>query len=77
MFMMEDLATARMSAAQIAQRVRHSVRCADTGETHSLGMVREMMSVECHAACQHALHAESSAVSRGPREERYETMLKL
>ena len=72
--MMEDLATARMSAAQIGQRLRHSARCADTGETHTLGMVREMLSGECRAACEHELHLEPTpgmALLRGRREERY------
>lgn len=73
--MMEDLATARMSAAQIAQRLRHRVRCADTGEIHTLGMIREMMSAECRAACEHELHVEPTvgimALSQGRREERY------
>lgn len=71
---MEDLATARMSAAQIAQRVRHAARCADTGEQHTIGMVRDLMAGERLAACQHELHVEPTpemALLRGQREERF------
>eukprot|EP00959_Pyramimonas_sp_CCMP1952_P255535 5337564-Pyramimonas_sp.AAC.1 len=42
---MEDLATARMSVAQLAQRVIHSVRCEDTAAVHSVGLVRRVLQV--------------------------------
>jgi malate synthase len=45
--LMEDLATARISAAQTAQRLFHESRCQDTGRRHSRTMVKEILSAEC------------------------------
>jgi malate synthase len=43
---MEDLATARISAAQTAQRLLHGSICADTGQRHSPAMVKEILRAE-------------------------------
>ena len=43
--LMEDLATARMSVAQLAQRVLHAARCEDTGAEHTVGGVRRLLQV--------------------------------
>ena len=40
--LMEDLATARISVAQTAQRVIHSVLSEDTGRNHNLQIVRSI-----------------------------------
>jgi len=45
--LMEDLATARISTAQTAQRLLHGSLCEDTGRTHSPAMVKEILSAEC------------------------------
>ena len=45
--LMEDLATARISAAQTAQRLLHESRCEDTGRRHSPAMVKEILTAEC------------------------------
>jgi len=44
--LMEDLATARMSIAQLAQRVIHGVKSSDTNNIHSLGLVCRIMDSE-------------------------------
>jgi malate synthase len=39
---MEDLATARISVAQTAQRVVNSAVCADTERSHDLALIKEL-----------------------------------
>ena len=45
--LMEDLATARISTAQTAQRLLHESPCQDTGRRHSPAMVKEILTAEC------------------------------
>ena len=45
--LMEDLATARISTAQTAQRLFHESTCEDTGRRHSPAMVKEILGAEC------------------------------
>jgi malate synthase len=44
--LMEDLATARISTAQTAQRVLHGSRCEDSRRRHSTAMVKEILREE-------------------------------
>jgi malate synthase len=44
--LMEDLATARISTAQTAQRLLHESLCEDTGRRHSPAMVKEILDAE-------------------------------
>ena len=44
--LMEDLATGRMSVAQIAQRVIHHATDAETGEVHDLALVKRLLQEE-------------------------------
>ena len=43
---MEDLATARISVAQTAQRIVHAAEDADTGEAHDLALIKRMLLAE-------------------------------
>ena len=43
---MEDLATGRMSVAQIAQRIIHGARDTETGELHDFALVKELLHEE-------------------------------
>lgn len=43
---MEDLATARISVAQTAQRLIHEAVCQDTGRRHSRALVRSLLEEE-------------------------------
>jgi len=45
--LMEDLATARISVAQTAQRLLHESLCEDSGRRHSPIMVKEILATEC------------------------------
>jgi malate synthase len=40
--LMEDLATARISVAQTAQRVVHAAACEDTERNHDLALIKEL-----------------------------------
>jgi malate synthase len=40
---MEDLATARISVAQMAQRILHKARDTETGEVHDLALVKGLL----------------------------------
>ena len=44
--LMEDLATGRMSVAQIAQRIIHSVKDSSTGKTHTTSLVKSIVQEE-------------------------------
>ncbi len=44
--LMEDLATARISVAQIAQRIRHQVKDSNTGEVHTFALVKRLIQEE-------------------------------
>jgi len=41
--LMEDLATGRMSAAQVAQRIIHSAKDTTTGEVHDFALVKQLV----------------------------------
>jgi malate synthase len=46
--LMEDLATGRMSVAQIAQRIRHAARTTEgPPATHDPGLVKRLLQEEC------------------------------
>ena len=46
--LMEDLATGRMSVAQIAQRIRHRARTTDSSATaHDFALVKRLLTEEC------------------------------
>jgi malate synthase len=45
--LMEDLATARISTAQTAQRLLHESPCEDTGRRHSPAMIKDILGAEC------------------------------
>ncbi len=44
--LMEDLATARISVAQTAQRILHAAADSDSGETHDFGLVERLVTQE-------------------------------
>lgn len=44
--LMEDLATARISVAQIAQRILHAARDEETGQAHDFAMVKKLLQQE-------------------------------
>ena len=44
--LMEDLATGRMSVAQIAQRILHRARDSSTGQSHDFALVKRLLTEE-------------------------------
>jgi malate synthase len=45
--LMEDLATGRMSTAQIAQRILHKAKDTNTGQEHDFALVKRLLHEEC------------------------------
>lgn len=58
---MEDLATARISVAQTAQRLLHGATCEDTGRQHDRAFVKELLGDE-HRDIQRLLDQPTSDV---------------
>lgn len=70
--LMEDLATGRMSVAQIAQRIRHRARTTDgPGATHDAGLVKRLL----HEECEDILRLLKSPDPR--TEQRYRKAVKI
>ncbi|MGH9339513.1 MAG: hypothetical protein ACRD1R_07975 [Acidobacteriota bacterium] len=67
--LMEDLATARISVAQIAQRVRHHARADDSGEKHDFPLVKRLLQEELESILNEVSDARTS--------EKYRKSLKL
>jgi malate synthase len=72
--LMEDLATARISVAQIAQRIRHSVRAEDTDRVHDFALTKRLLQEELESIL--SLLAEAADTAPGA-EERYRKSLKI
>jgi malate synthase len=58
--LMEDLATGRMSVAQIAQRIRHRARATDTPATvHDFALVKRLLTEECEDILKNTKDADA------------------
>jgi malate synthase len=66
--LMEDLATARISVAQIAQRIRHGARDGASGHAHDFPLVRRLLEEECSSL---------TASAPAPAAERYRKALPI
>lgn len=75
--LMEDLATARISVAQLAQRIRHGAKDASTSQTHDFALVKCLLREEFETILA-ALRAsgQEASVDRHT-EERYQKALKI
>ena len=63
--LMEDLATARMSVAQIAQRLVHQSKCEETGKPHDPNIVTNLLVNECEDIIRNlGKDAKGSDISR-------------
>ena len=58
--LMEDLATGRMSVAQIAQRILHQVRDSDSGNIHTFDIVKHLLKGEV----EHIVERRTTEMSR-------------
>src|SRR5262249_1293597 len=70
--LMEDLATGRMSVAQIAQRVRHHARTTDgPAVTHDFVLVKRLLAEECDDILAHLKSKDAET------EQRYKNAVKI
>jgi malate synthase len=70
--LMEDLATGRMSVAQIAQRIRHAARTTEgLPVTHDAGLVKRLLQEECEDILRLARGRDAQT------EERYRKAVKI
>jgi malate synthase len=68
--LMEDLATGRMSVAQIAQRIRHRARTTDAGASvHDFALVKQLLTEECEDILKNTKDADA--------EMRYRSALRI
>ena len=61
--LMEDLATARISVAQIAQRVIHEAQDAETGRKHDFALVKRLLGEELESILELSAAASSGAAA--------------
>ena len=75
--LMEDLATARISVAQTAQRIRHAARDASTGQAHDFALVKRLLKQELESILDALKDAATSQSAYRQVEERYQKALKI
>jgi malate synthase len=75
--LMEDLATARISVAQLAQRIRHGARDASTGQAHDFALVKRSLKEEFEGILDALKDTIKSASAYRQAEERYQKALKI
>jgi malate synthase len=74
--LMEDLATARISVAQIAQRIRHHARDTETGQEHTPALVKTLLQEELRSLMEQAT-AEDAGAAGAEAAERYRKSFKI
>ena len=76
--LMEDLATGRMSVAQLAQRIRHRVRTTDgPAATHDAALVKRLLQEETDDILARLRAAGSDPAAYSAAEARYRKALKI
>ena len=75
--LMEDLATARISVAQIAQRIRHGARDASTSQAHDFALVKRLLKDEFESILEALQDTGQSTSVYRQAEERYQKALKI
>jgi malate synthase len=78
--LMEDLATGRMSVAQIAQRIRHAAKTTEgPAATHDFALVNRLLKEECADVIARlpAATDERSRAARAQAEDRYTKSVKI
>ena len=69
--LMEDLATGRMSVAQIAQRIIHGAADTDTGEVHDFALVKRLLGEELEDILSRRRAEVADAAALAAVEDRY------
>jgi malate synthase len=75
--LMEDLATARISVAQIAQRIKHAARDRDTGRAHDFPLVKSLLQAELASILAQLPNTPEDQAGRAEGEQRYHKSLKI
>jgi malate synthase len=75
--LMEDLATARISVAQIAQRIRHGAREASTSQAHDFALVKRLLKEEFESILAALQDTGQRGLVYRQAEERYQKALKI
>jgi len=78
--LMEDLATGRMSVAQIAQRIRHHARPTDGGPAHDFPLVKRLLEEEVAdilSRLQATVKDDRGKAAYREAEERYRKAVKI
>ena len=75
--LMEDLATGRMSVAQIAQRVIHSAADTKTGEVHDFALVKRLLGEELEDILSRRRDEAADPAVLAAVEERYRAACKI
>jgi malate synthase len=75
--LMEDLATARISVAQIAQRVRHGAKDTNTGQVHDFRLAKTLLQEESQSILDLLPESVASVSERAEAAERYRKSLKI
>ncbi|MCY3774543.1 MAG: malate synthase A [Candidatus Aminicenantes bacterium] len=73
--LMEDLATARISVAQIAQRVVHEAQDAETGRRHDFALVKRLLGEELESILELSGAASSGTGAAGRYRDSYKIAL--
>jgi malate synthase len=75
--LMEDLATARISVAQIAQRVRYAAKDDQTGQAHDFPLVKQLLNEELQSILSMLPPGGEGEGGRAATEDRYRRSLKI
>lgn len=75
--LMEDLATARISVAQIAQRIRHGARDSESGQTHDFPLVKQLLREELESIFRLLKASDEPPSNRSETEVRYQKAYKI
>ena len=74
---MEDLATARISVAQTAQRVIHAAKDDDSGEVHDMALVKRVLLAEEQDIVERLAQAGASGDALDAAKGRYRQATKI
>lgn len=75
--LMEDLATARISVAQTAQRIRHRAKDSHTGQVHDFSLVKRLLQEEVEDILARLKAEGGSRAAYSQAEERYRKAVKI
>lgn len=75
--LMEDLATARISVAQTAQRIRHNAADTESGRKHDLTLVKTLLQEELESILTLLAKEETDLAAYREAKERYRKALKI